>query len=78
MANLPATIGATANRQNTGSLMQPLALRINDTCSAIGIGRTNLYAMIAAGKIKAIKIAGRTLIPRSEIDRLIADAPTAQ
>ena len=51
-----------------------LAYRIDDFCRAVGLGRTKTYAMIAAGQLKAIKIGGRTLIPRSEAERLLAEA----
>ena len=51
-----------------------LAYRINDACHALSLGRSSLYKMINAGQLKPITIAGRTLIPRSEIERLIAEA----
>lgn len=51
----------------------PITLRINDTCSVLGIGRSAVYKLIAEGRLRAIKIAGRTLVPRSEIERLVAD-----
>lgn len=36
----------------------------------IGIGYATLYRWVKAGKLIPIRIAGRTLIPKSEIDRL--------
>ena len=54
--------------------LEPFSYRIDDACRVLGIGRTALYAQIAAGRLKAIKIAGRTLITRAEIERLIAEA----
>jgi len=36
----------------------------------IGIGYATLYRWIKAGKITPIRIAGRTLIPKSEVVRL--------
>ena len=36
----------------------------------LGIGRTSLYELVRRGEIKMIKIAGRSLIPASEIARL--------
>ena len=36
----------------------------------MGIGRTSLYELAKAGQLTLIKIAGRTLVPRSEIERL--------
>lgn len=51
-----------------------LLLRINDACHAIGLGRTKIYALIQSGRLKVVRIGGRTLIERSEIERLIAEA----
>ena len=41
-----------------------------DACRLIGIGYATLYRWIKAGKLTPIRIAGRTLIPKSEIERL--------
>ena len=46
------------------------AYPLNEGCHKLGIGRTSIYAMAKAGQIKLIKIAGRTLVPHSEIERL--------
>lgn len=43
---------------------------MNDACHALGIKRTCLYGLAKTGQLKLIKIAGRTLVPRSEIERL--------
>jgi len=47
-----------------------LAFRIDEACHALGIGRTSLYELEKTGQIKFIRIAGRTLVPRSELERL--------
>ena len=36
----------------------------------IGIGYATLYRWIKVGKLTPIRIAGRTLIPKSEVERL--------
>lgn len=51
----------------------PLAYRINDTCRILSIGRSTLYGLIGKKKLKPIVIGGRTLIPKAEIERLIAE-----
>ena len=51
-----------------------LAYRVPDACTALGIGRTSLYELVKAGKIRLVKIAGRTLVPRSELDRLLSES----
>jgi len=47
-----------------------LTYRVDEACHALGIGRTSLYELVKSGELKLIKIAGRTLIPRSELERL--------
>lgn len=49
---------------------QPQAYRIADACHVLGIGRTSLYELVSAGQLKLIRISGRSLVPRSEIERL--------
>jgi excisionase family DNA binding protein len=45
--------------------------RLNEASQLLGICRSSLYDLNKAGKIKFIKIAGRTIVPASEIDRII-------
>ncbi len=54
--------------------MQPLVYRINDFCNVIGLSRTSIYELIKDGKLKSVKIAGRTLIPATEAQRLLSEA----
>ena len=51
----------------------PLANTINDSCRRLGIGRTLLYDLLKQGKLRAIKLGARTLIPETELQRLIAE-----
>jgi excisionase family DNA binding protein len=46
------------------------AHRVKDACQTLGISSATLYRLAAVGKIKLIKIGGRTLIPEAEIARL--------
>ena len=41
-----------------------------EAAQLIGIGYATLYRWIKAGKLTPIRIAGRTLIPKSEVERL--------
>lgn len=51
-----------------------LAYRIHDVRDILGISRSSIYNLIRHGRLKAVKIAGRTLILRSEIERLLNEA----
>jgi excisionase family DNA binding protein len=46
------------------------AYPVNHACYLMGIKRTLLYELAKNGELRLIKIAGRTLVPRSEIERL--------
>jgi excisionase family DNA binding protein len=53
---------------------EPLAYRINEFCALLGISRTTLYALVKDGKIRMVKIGGRSLVPASEGQRLLQEA----
>jgi excisionase family DNA binding protein len=54
-----------------------LTYRVDDAAAMLGIGRVSLYRLIGAGKLRPVKIAGRTLISRSEIERIAASGTGA-
>lgn len=51
---------------------EPLAYRVNDAARLIGVGVTSLYKLASEGKIKLIKIAGRTLVTAESLRTLVA------
>jgi excisionase family DNA binding protein len=51
----------------------PKARRVNDACRALRVGRTTLYKLAGKGKIKLIRVLGRTLVPETEIERLASE-----
>lgn len=42
---------------------QPLTVRIAEACRMTGIGRSKLYELIGAGKIRTVKVGSITLVP---------------
>ncbi len=52
--------------------MEALAVSINDTAKALGLGRTSIYAMIADGRLDTFKLGRRTLVKAESIRRLVA------
>jgi len=50
------------------------AYRVNDFARAIGLTPATLYKLRREDKLTMVKVGGRTLIPASEGDRLIAEA----
>lgn len=53
---------------------KPRARHINDACQILQISRSHLYAMAAKGLIRLVRIGNRTVVPESEIDRLLGEA----
>ena len=50
--------------------MELLAISINDTAKALGIGRSSVYTLLKSGRLDAIKIGRRTLLTTESIRRL--------
>jgi excisionase family DNA binding protein len=50
--------------------MELLAISINETAKALGIGRSSVYALLKTGRLDAIKIGRRTLLTTESIKRL--------
>ena len=48
-----------------------LAYSIKEACQASSLGKTTIYARIAAGHLKVVRIGGRTVIPAESLHALI-------
>jgi hypothetical protein len=51
----------------------PKAVGVETAYRSIGIGRTAFYALVKTGAIRLIKIGKRSLVPCSELDRVISE-----
>ncbi|QGN56138.1 helix-turn-helix domain-containing protein [Novosphingobium sp. Gsoil 351] len=48
-----------------------IAYSIKEACQASSLGRTTLYSHIAAGRLLARRIGGRTIIPADSLHALL-------
>ena len=48
-----------------------IAYSIREACHASSLGRTTIYNHIAAGRLRAVRIGGRTIIPADALRALI-------
>jgi predicted site-specific integrase-resolvase len=53
---------------------EPLADGVADAAKRLGVSKGLLYKLHKAGKVKLVKLAGRTLITRVEQARLLDEA----
>lgn len=50
---------------------EPYALSVRATCAATSLGRTSVFRLIKAGRLRAIRIGGRTLVTTGSIKALL-------
>ncbi len=58
--------------------LQPIAVSPNEAARLIGIGRTTLYAALAAGALRSAKIGKRRLITIEALRQWLAACETDQ
>jgi len=58
----------------TKSDRQKLAYSIREACEATSLGKTTIFNHIAAGRLRAVKVCGRTLIPAESLEELLSGA----
>lgn len=56
---------------------RPALLSVTAAAAELGVSRSHVYQLRARGLLGFARCAGRTVVPRSELDRLIGDL-TAQ
>jgi len=60
-------VTAQANRET----VERQGYNVRESARIVGVGRTTMHKMIREGRIRPVKIGARTIIPKSEIDRLL-------
>ena len=66
---LPAPHGLRPVRRRTYSVPEVAVI--------LGIGRSTAYALVKRGDLTALRVGGRVVIARAEIDRLLGEDPAA-
>lgn len=65
---------APASRQ----AVPKLAYTVDEFRHSSGIGRTRIYELIAAGKLKTVKLGRSRLVPAEAANEFIASLPRAE
>ena len=53
--------------------LEPLLLKATEAGKLLGLGRSKVFAMVAAGELPAIRIGRSVRIPRQALERWIRD-----
>lgn len=62
--------------RSTSRISDRISYRVAEAAHVSGLSRSTIYELIAAGKIRDIKVAGCRIIPAEDLLRLIAGSPT--
>lgn len=54
------------------------AYSISQVCEASSLGKSSIYEHIRAGRLKAKRIGGRTIVPAEALDEFITSAADAR
>lgn len=52
--------------------IKPLSVTVPTALAITGLGRTKLYALIAEGRVKTVKVGSRTLVNYASLEALTA------
>lgn len=66
---------ATVEKATTLAPIQPLAYRPKDAPAVLGVSKSTIYQMIADGDLEARKLGAATVIPHTELVRVLNEAP---
>jgi len=50
----------------------PVSYSVEDAAKALGIGRTFVFQLIKEGKLKAVKLGRRTVVPVKECEAMLS------
>jgi excisionase family DNA binding protein len=50
--------------------MEPVCISVNEALGALGVGRTKLYELINAGKLRVVRLGRRTLVSTESLREL--------
>ena len=50
---------------------EKLGYSVAEACAALSLGKTTLYAQIAAGRLAKARVGGRTIIPADSLKALL-------
>lgn len=51
--------------------MEKLLLRPEEAATALGLGRTKIYSLLALGEIESLTVSRRRLIPRDAVEAFV-------
>lgn len=63
---------------SASSATPKLAYKINEAATAVGISRSKLYQLIAAGELRKTRVGGRSVIRAADLEALLDGASSKE
>lgn len=52
--------------------LDKMAFSIREACAVSSLGRTSIYGHISAGRLRSVRVGGRTIIPADSLHALLS------
>jgi excisionase family DNA binding protein len=69
--NRPIGEATMTTRSSSTAPVAKIAYSIDDVAELLSLGRTTVVALVSNGEIPSIKVGGRRLIPRRDLDEFV-------
>jgi excisionase family DNA binding protein len=66
-------MSATASTPRQRKDLELAAYSVDQVCVILGLSKPTVYKLIGAGRLRSVLIGRRRVIPKGEIDRLLAE-----
>jgi len=53
-------------------MTEPLLVSVREAARVLGLGRDTAYQLVREGRLRAVHVSRRLLIPRVELERFVA------
>ena len=63
----------TANTDEAGMGIKPLAVPVKTACQLVGVGNTSMWALIKAGKVRTVSVGRRRLVIYASLEALLSN-----
>lgn len=73
MNTTESNIDVKSRKERPTPAVTPQVRSVRDTCLVLSISRAHVYNLLSSGRLRCVKLGRRTLIPESEIARLLQE-----
>lgn len=77
MATRPTETAALTDDQEEVVMMEKLAYSVEDVADLLSVGRSKVVQLVSTGELPSVKLGGRRLVTRRDLDEFVEGLRTA-